>query len=226
MEAGGLAADLGDLLLDALAADRNADAGRRRRDLRRQPRRSSCRRGRRAAGRCGAAVGAPERAACGACAAAGVSPAAARAIAHPISFIRTPVTWVGTGTLAARAPELGGLIGAAFRSLKRQFRRIAASVEARLARSLFSAAPTAVERWHDRRRNPRRIPRRRSAARRPFHPVLGPAQPALPAMRAGADGPGAGRAAGPGARRQAARRGARRDRRRRLAGDGRGHHRP
>ena len=37
----------------------------------------------------------PAGGACGACAAAGVRPAAARAIAHANSFIFTPVTWVG-----------------------------------------------------------------------------------------------------------------------------------
>jgi len=49
-------------------------------------------------------------AACGVCAAAaGVRPAAARAIAHAISFILTPVTWVGTGAPGGDPLESGGL---------------------------------------------------------------------------------------------------------------------
>ena len=47
-------------------------------------------------------------AACGACAAAaGVRPAAARAIAHAISFILTPVTWVGDWSTATGPPRIG-----------------------------------------------------------------------------------------------------------------------
>ena len=53
----------------------------------------------------------------GACAAAGVSPAAAKAIAHPISLIVSPCSG---GTANAEAPRLRGSIGAAFRSLKRR----------------------------------------------------------------------------------------------------------
>ena len=55
----------------------------------------------------------------GACAtaAAGVSPAAAKAITHPISFIDTPDSVPGTGSAEAR-PDLAGSIGAAFWSLK------------------------------------------------------------------------------------------------------------
>ena len=69
-----------------------------------------------------------------------VSPATARTIAHPISFIRTPVTWVGIGAVAARAPDLGGLIGAAFRPLKRQFQSNSQSVEAAPS-AAYSPAP-------------------------------------------------------------------------------------
>ncbi|HEX6603942.1 MAG TPA: hypothetical protein VF027_03560 [Sphingomicrobium sp.] len=58
----------------------------------------------------------------GVCAAAGVSPAAAKAIAHPINLIFTPVTSLG---LAARGPappvDFAASIGAAFGSLKRLF---------------------------------------------------------------------------------------------------------
>ena len=64
------------------------------------------------------------------------------------------------------------------------------------------------------------------AARGAFHPLLRPAQPALPAMRAGADGPGARLAPRRGAGRRDPARAAERSRDRRLAGDGRGHHRP
>ena len=53
-----------------------------------------------------------------ACAAAGVIPAKARAIAHPISFIFTPVTCIRTESATA-PPEFRGLIGAGSRSLKR-----------------------------------------------------------------------------------------------------------
>jgi orotate phosphoribosyltransferase len=52
----------------------------------------------------------------GACAAAGVSPAAAKAITHPISLINLPCR---DGTADAEAPRLRGSIGAAFQSLKR-----------------------------------------------------------------------------------------------------------
>ena len=72
-------------------------------------------------------------------------------------------------------------------------------------RPIRPAARIASGKTHDRRGDSGRIPRRRRAARRPFHPLLGPAQPALPAMRAGADGSGARRAAGRGAGRHAAR---------------------
>src|SRR6478672_2910463 len=61
----------------------------------------------------------------GACAAAaGVSPAAAKAIAHPISLIFTPVACVGTGDARCRAPVLRVSIGAAFRTLKRLVRHV------------------------------------------------------------------------------------------------------
>ena len=53
-------------------------------------------------------------------AAAGVSPAAAKAIAHPISLIGTPgIAW-NSGT-RMRTFALRGSIGAAFQSLKRVF---------------------------------------------------------------------------------------------------------
>jgi hypothetical protein len=57
----------------------------------------------------------------GACAAAaGVSQAAAKAIAHPIRLIFTPgMRWVSSARL--RAPDLRASIGAAFESLKRPF---------------------------------------------------------------------------------------------------------
>jgi hypothetical protein len=55
-------------------------------------------------------------------AAAGVSPAAAKAIAHPINLIFTPVTSLG---LEARGPappvDFAASIGAAFPTLKRLF---------------------------------------------------------------------------------------------------------
>ena len=78
------------------------------------------------------------------------------------------------------------------------------------------------DRRDDRRRRAGRIPRRRRAAGGAFHPVVGPAQLALPAMRARADGPArAARGwprrwsrASPPRSRDA-------DRRGRLAGDGR-----
>jgi hypothetical protein len=58
----------------------------------------------------------------GACAAAGVSPAAARAIASAINLIFTPVTSLG---LEARGPappvDFAASIGAAFPTLKRLF---------------------------------------------------------------------------------------------------------
>ena len=102
VEVGGALADLRHLLLDAGACpDRNADmlgvgrsawptAGARWRS---RPR-GFARAGLRAAGALRRRRGLRRRlsAACGACAAAGVRPAAARAIAHPISFIFTPVT--------------------------------------------------------------------------------------------------------------------------------------
>ncbi len=150
VEIGGALADLGHLVLDALASVGNADAGRRRGD---RSGSGGCRRGgavrggirgsagllgnrffaSRGAGRkrgrggvvlCGAAL------ACGAWAAAGVSPAAARAMAHPINFIRTPMTWVSDLEEPSVGPLKGRLIGAAFRPLKRQFRLSRSAVEA------------------------------------------------------------------------------------------------
>src|SRR5438067_3608797 len=59
----------------------------------------------------------------GVCAAAGVSPAAARAIAHPINFIFTPVGTRWDGNARCRAPDLAASIGVAFRTLKQEFRR-------------------------------------------------------------------------------------------------------
>src|SRR4051794_1796831 len=60
----------------------------------------------------------------GACAAAaGVSQAAAKAIAHPIRLIFTPgMRWVSSARL--RAPDLRASIGAALQSLKRLFRDV------------------------------------------------------------------------------------------------------
>ena len=63
--------------------------------------------------------------ACGAwaLAAAGVSPIAARAIAHPNSFIITPIDSVAKkGPPMAGRSEFGGLIGGTFQSLKRRLR--------------------------------------------------------------------------------------------------------
>ena len=54
--------------------------------------------------------------------AAGVSPIAARAIAHPINFIVTPIGSVGRRSPPVTAgPEIGGLIGRTSRSLKPVF---------------------------------------------------------------------------------------------------------
>jgi hypothetical protein len=55
----------------------------------------------------------------GACAAAGVSQAAAKAIAHPILFISTPDHMLEPKT-QVRAAGIARSIGAAFGSLKRQ----------------------------------------------------------------------------------------------------------
>ena len=55
----------------------------------------------------------------GAWAAAGVSPAAARAIAHPISLIFTPVTIIGSRKRRVALPDLRASIGAASGTLKR-----------------------------------------------------------------------------------------------------------
>ena len=54
-------------------------------------------------------------------AAAGVSPAAAKAIAHPNSLIETPDSGERPD---AGAPDLRGSIGAAFQSLKRDFGQV------------------------------------------------------------------------------------------------------
>lgn len=54
----------------------------------------------------------------GVCADAGVSQAAAKAIAHPIRFICTPGDYLEPET-QVRAAEVSGSIGAGFRSLKR-----------------------------------------------------------------------------------------------------------
>ena len=54
-------------------------------------------------------------------AAAGVSPAAARAIAHPINLIFTPVCIALGRRRENRAPDLAVSIGAAFPSLKQEF---------------------------------------------------------------------------------------------------------
>src|SRR3569623_108660 len=75
----------------------------------------------------------------------------------------------------------------------------------------------------DRRRDPRRVPRRRGAARRAFHPLVGVAFGALPAMRPRADEPGARRAAGDGAGRVPASCDPSLDPGGRLPGDGRRH---
>jgi hypothetical protein len=56
------------------------------------------------------------------CAAAGVSPAAARAIAHPINLIFTPVCIALGRRRENRVPDLAASIGAAFPSLKQDFR--------------------------------------------------------------------------------------------------------
>ena len=56
------------------------------------------------------------------CATAGVSPAAARAIAHPINLIFTPVCIALGRRRENRAPDLAVSIGAAFPSLKPEFR--------------------------------------------------------------------------------------------------------
>jgi hypothetical protein len=62
-------------------------------------------------------------------AAAGVSPAAAKAIAHPINLIFTPdMHWDWKARL--RVPDLRASIGAAFRSLKRLFQDSTGGVEA------------------------------------------------------------------------------------------------
>ena len=54
-------------------------------------------------------------------AAAGVSPIAARAIAHPNSFIITPIDSVAKeGPPMDGRSEFGGLIGGRFQSLKRR----------------------------------------------------------------------------------------------------------
>src|SRR5204863_5095928 len=69
-----------------------------------------------AAGTAAAAVGLVELA--GVCAAAGVRPAAAKAIAHPISLIFTPgMRWDWSRGCAS--PQLRGSIGAPFGRLKR-----------------------------------------------------------------------------------------------------------
>src|SRR5512139_1524832 len=61
---------------------------------------------------------------CGACApaATGVIAAAAKAIAHPINFIVTPIDSVAKdGPPAIGRSKFGGLIGGTFRSLKLSF---------------------------------------------------------------------------------------------------------
>ena len=75
------------------------------------------------------------RCACGTCAAAGVSPAAAKAIAHPISLICTPDSaWNWEARMRARICD--GSIGAGFRSLKRRSRCHWADVEGAAPRGL------------------------------------------------------------------------------------------
>ena len=72
-----------------------------------------------------AVVAAGAAAVAGACAlaAAGVSPIAARAIAHPNSFIITPIDSVAKkGPPMAGGSEFGGLIGGTFQSLKLRLR--------------------------------------------------------------------------------------------------------
>ena len=216
--------DFGDLLLDALAAVGRADAAHGRgivdrgRGARARP--LAPRRGAGAAVGAGAAAtgvaAASGAAAGGVCApsVAGVSPIAARAIAHPINFIviRPLSAWFCTATL-------GGL---------RKWRPYRADIpvpQAPLSRQ--------VARWLRRPHgSPIPAPNRRgqamtddeilaefraaeALARGTFHPLVGPAQPALPAMRARVDGPAARVAAGRGARREASRRRPPVDRRRR-----------
>ena len=112
-------------------------------------------------------------------------------------------------------------------SLKHVAPRIRRTLEAPGRVPYLSGRAIRTRTSDDRRGSSGRIPRRRRAARGPFHPLLGPAQPALPAMRAGADGPGARRAAGRARSPPRCPRELRdRDRHRRLAGDGRRHHRP
>ena len=60
---------------------------------------------------------------CWAWAAAGISPAAAKAIAHPINLIFTPVTSLGLEVAGPRLPKIAVSIGAGFESLKRLFSR-------------------------------------------------------------------------------------------------------
>jgi hypothetical protein len=74
-------------------------------------------------GAAGTDAGAGELA--GACAAAGVSPAAAKAIAHPINLIFTPGDVVGIGKSRCALPDFGASIGAAWPTLKRLIRAAA-----------------------------------------------------------------------------------------------------
>src|SRR4029453_11290536 len=124
-----------------------------------------------------------------------VSPIAARAIAHPNSFIITPIDSVAKeGPPMDGRSEFGGLIGGTFQSLKRWWPR-------------NRGGPISGREIEGDKRDGRGdfggIPRCGRAARGPFHFLLGAPQPSLPAMRSGADGPGPGRTAGAGARRQA-----------------------
>src|SRR4029453_3322082 len=90
----------------------------------------------------------------GTCGAAGVSPAAAKAIAHPISLIFTPVTVIGTEGARCRASlKFADPYRRGFREPQAPVLALPTGVEAAVFDAYSATVPTAAS-SHDRRRNP------------------------------------------------------------------------